>query len=199
MKRYLAAILSVGLAVAMLVPAAAFAGRGIGKVPPGQAKKAAAVSSAEATEDGVDVGELPGKKTGKADKADKVKGKSEWAGSEEASGTPERSHEESGTTVRVRAGIENALAHVEANIAKAEAKVADGTKKQVPPGLLKVAAKFMSWLGIEIEVPVVDPVDDPFDGDGSGEDTMTPDPSDGTSETPVPSDGASETPDPTTE
>lgn len=50
-------------------------------------------------------------------------------------------------------GIGNALTSIQANIAKAQAKVAAGTKKRVPPGLLRVLAKFMAWLGLGSPAP----------------------------------------------
>ncbi len=61
-------------------------------------------------------------------------------------------------------GIAGALSRIQANIAKAEAKVLAGTKKQVPPGLLRVLAKFMGWLGIVPEEPPADDGAVPDDG-----------------------------------
>lgn len=60
-------------------------------------------------------------------------------------------------------GIENALASITRNLEKSLAKIADGKKKQLPPGLVRVWQKFASWLGIDpttqpgYEAPPVDP------------------------------------------
>jgi hypothetical protein len=85
-------------------------------------------------------------------------------------------------------GIANALSRIMANIERAEAKVAAGQKSQVPPGLLKVMAKFLGWLGFEAE-PELDTEEpgteepgltDP--GEGSEEETSTPNPDEGSEE-----------------
>jgi hypothetical protein len=85
-------------------------------------------------------------------------------------------------------GIANALSRIMANIERAEARVAAGQKSQVPPGLLKVMAKFLGWLGIEAdpepdteEPGLEDPgLTDP--GEGSDEETSTPIPDEGSEE-----------------
>ncbi len=43
----------------------------------------------------------------------------------------------------------NAFSHITRNIEKSLAKIAAGTKKQVPPGLLRVWLKFAGWLGVD--------------------------------------------------
>jgi hypothetical protein len=85
-------------------------------------------------------------------------------------------------------GIANALSRIMANIERAEARVAAGQKSQVPPGLLKVMAKFLGWLGIEAD-PELDSeepgMDDPGltdPGEGSDEETSTPIPDEGSEE-----------------
>jgi hypothetical protein len=95
----------------------------------------------------------------------------DWGPSDDASGTPDPK----------RVGIERALERLEANLARAEEKMADGSKWQLPPGLVKTVDKFMLWLGVDDE-PVEDPSDDgsddtsetPEPGDGSAEETETP-------------------------
>jgi hypothetical protein len=89
----------------------------------------------------------------------------EWGPSEDASGTPDPK----------RVGIERALERLEANLARAEQNMADGSKWQLPPGLVKTIEKFSLWLGIG------DAVDDPGD-DGSTDTSPTPEPDDGSSE-----------------
>jgi len=85
-------------------------------------------------------------------------------------------------------GIANALSRIMANIERAEARVAAGQKSQVPPGLLKVMAKFLGWLGIEAdpELDTEEPgLDDPGltdPGEGSDEETSTPIPDEGSEE-----------------
>jgi hypothetical protein len=89
----------------------------------------------------------------------------DWGPSEDASGTPDPK----------RVGIERALERLEANLARAEQKMADGSKWQLPPGLVKTIDKFTEWLGMD------DTVEDPGD-DGSNDTSPTPDPDDGSSE-----------------
>jgi len=90
----------------------------------------------------------------------------DWGPSEDASGTPDPK----------RVGIERALERLEANLARAEQKMADGSKWQLPPGLVKTIEKFTLWLGIGD-----DTVEDPGD-DGSTDTSPTPEPDDGSSE-----------------
>jgi len=71
-------------------------------------------------------------------------------------------------------GIANALSRILASIERAEARVAEGKKSAVPPGLLKVLAKFMGWLGIE---PEPEPGSDPV-----GEDPAIEEPTEGSEE-----------------
>lgn len=194
MKKLVAIILCVVLAAMLVVPAA-FAGegqsQGKGKESaPGQQKKAedaedeAAAkkeakdkgSKAEESEEVTGDAEGKGKAKGKSEDKGKNQGAEKGKGSEDASGTPKRSKEESGTTERKRTGIENAFDRISANIAKAEQKVADGTKKQVPPGLLNVYEKFLGWLGL---ADAVEGGEADGDGSGSGESTQTPEPDEG--------------------
>lgn len=78
-------------------------------------------------------------------------------------------------------GVENALGRILANIERAEARVEAGQRTSVPPGLLRVAAKFLGWLGIDAD----DGPDAPDDTNGTGpsdEETGTVDPPDGSDE-----------------
>lgn len=71
-----------------------------------------------------------------------------------------------------KTGIENALSRIQANIARAEAKVAAGQKEQVPPGLLRVVEKFLAWLGLTPVDPA--PADPGTPEDPNGADETTP-------------------------
>ena len=49
------------------------------------------------------------------------------------------------------------FARITANIQKSMAKVANGTKKQIPPGLMRVWLKFAGWLGVTSAPPTRTP------------------------------------------
>jgi hypothetical protein len=97
------------------------------------------------------------------------------------------SEEGSETAEPKKTGIANAFSRIERNLVRAQDKVLAGTKKMLPPGLVRVYEKFLGWLGLSPEDsilndwadPGADGVDEP---DGSEEDTQTPDPRDGSSE-----------------
>lgn len=132
MKRWMIVLLAVSLVAALASPAVAFARKGdnSGTHGPSAAKKAA-VAERKAAHDTA--------------KAARVKG-----------GAPEESPEAPDTEASVEstggvgAGIANALSNITRNIEKALAGIADGTRKQVPPGLIRVWQKFAGWLGIDL-------------------------------------------------
>lgn len=186
MNRTLISLVCVLLVALLVLPAVAYATPGNGK---GNGKAASGIE-----ESGVAQGK------GKAKGKDKS-----WKGGhalEEEAGDPGGTEEpEDGEEPEPSAedesgplsGIANALSRIQANIAKAEAKVEAGTKRQVPPGLLKVMAKFMAWLGIAPEEPDVPEDPAPEEPDEPGDDdsevptgTVEPDP--------IPEDGAPEFP-----
>ena len=156
MRRLLIITICALLMGALCVPVA-YAGNGNGREnAPGQVKK----GETSAVEIGVE--ETPtaspgnngqGKAKGRDDAKDNGNGYSE-----EVTGTATRSRNASGTAVRVRdrQGIENAADRIAGNIAKAEKAVAEGKRKQVPPGLQKVLEKFLGWLGVapEPDIPI---------------------------------------------
>ena len=93
-----------------------------------------------------------------------------------------------------KTGIENALSRIQANIARAEGKVAAGQKEQVPPGLLRVMEKFLAWLGLTAVDPVpADPVT-PEDPNGSDETTPSVEPTPSVDATVVPEPSVEPTP-----
>lgn len=93
-----------------------------------------------------------------------------------------------------KTGIENALSRIQANIARAEGKVAAGQKEQVPPGLLRVLEKFLAWLGLTAVDPVpADPVT-PEDPNGSDETTPSVEPTPSVDATVVPEPSVEPTP-----
>lgn len=197
MKRSLAILASALLVASLAFPAAALAAKGgngsaRGKdQAPGQARRAdtnpldenAAVDAGPGNRGNGSAKEKPGQTDAHASEdgteTAKVKDRTRTRNAEESSDTIEPK----------RTGIANALSRIQANIAKAEAKVAAGTKSHVPTGLLRVADKFLMWLGLTPDTPPVAPGDDPDLPEDSAE----------TSDTPVPDDGSTEptpTPDP---
>jgi hypothetical protein len=225
MTKALSAVLILALALPGVAFAAKPADKGTASAP-GQLKKAEAV--AESAESGTgeeleeeeaaepDESDGSGKATGKPEwaahpKRKDAKGKPDWAG-KDASATPPgaavreqaRSKEASGsedaspTAAGKQHGIENALGRIEANIARAQARVAEGTMERVPPGLLRVLEKFLGWLGLSPAPDDTDATDegdvadDP--GDASEEEPPTPEPGEEASPTPEPGDETSPTP-----
>lgn len=149
--------------------------------PPPAAGRGSSAQDAEATEEGEDA--TPGrngkalglakakeKANEKADKKikDKATGRPSWAGpgaetsatagyessrSVDGSSTPDRDRDREGPDEDGLRGIENALTRIQANILRAEDRVAAGTMRFVPPGLLRVLDKFMGWLGLDGDGP----------------------------------------------
>jgi hypothetical protein len=221
MKKLVSFALLISLSLMLVVPVAALAkggppeGKGPGSTPPGQAKKAAATTGAVATEAEA---EEPAEESAPADKAakkaekqeakaekaaEKAAVKAERKGSHEGpvaamvaaseeSETPAPETEEPAEPAKLT-GIANALSRIMANIERAEARVAAGEKSAVPPGLLKVLAKFMGWLGIDVEPDPEPGMTDPTEG--SEEETGTPVPGEGSEEetgTLLPDEGSEE-------
>ena len=189
MRKILAVLTTAVLLSALVLPATALAARGgndkAKSTPPGQAKKEAPVDP------------------GKPDKGPKADRGVDALESEDGTQTAEKirrkdrdqvrdSAEDSATAEPKRTGISNALSRIEANLARAQQQVLDGTRKALPPGLVRVYEKFMSWLGLTPEdgTPPDDstiPDDGIDDPEGSEDGTSTPDPDDGsldTSQTP---------------
>jgi hypothetical protein len=52
-------------------------------------------------------------------------------------------------TPTVGPGVSQAFSRITTNLEKSAAKVADGRKKQLPPGLVRVWLKFAAWLGVD--------------------------------------------------
>ena len=195
MKRCVALFVILAVVVVFSLPAAAFAEKpeGVGKsAAPGQTKK---TEAADAEHPGK--GKANGKQPSESDAAEpdkpadepadeppgKAKGKGKTKKAEAATETTGAESPDASATVEPkRTGIENALDRIAANIARAEQKVAEGTKTRVPPGLLGVYEKFLGWLGLDAEMPDGDagPGETPDEGE---EETMTPEPGEGTSST----------------
>jgi hypothetical protein len=156
--RYTMTMVALSCALALLVSSVAVAAPGgtpgpPGGEPPGQAAKAGPGTAVEGDEPGDLDGEGP-KEPG-------------WGKLRAAERRAEReaaldSEGEKPT------GLENARLRIEANIAKAELKVAEGKKKQVPAGLLAVSAKFATWLEGE-GAPVGEEADEPAGEDADEE------------------------------
>ncbi len=177
MKRTLALIVAFAVAFTFVLPSIALADKG--GVPNEKSGKTAPAPDEEG--DAV----RPGKpdKAAKPEKGpkDEPPGKAkqkakELEGSEDGSATvePERDRDRD----QDRSGIENALSHLETNLARMQADLDAGLRKQLPPGLVKVIEKFMSWLGIgtDGEEPPAGPDDGLEDDEGSVEETGTVEP-----------------------
>lgn len=179
MRRVLATALALSLAFAMLLPTTAMAGRG--GVPSSDNGKGAAAAKADRD---VEEKGARGKDVSEAARGEEPRGNgravagANVGGSEgEAPGDGEtvqdrervRSQEASGTVSMKRTGIANALDRLQANLARMQEDLDAGTRDSLPPGLQRVIAKFMSWLGIE--APDESPL--PDDGDGSEETSGT--------------------------
>ncbi len=169
MKKTTIVILVLALAFALAAPGVALAGQGNGKGKgKAQSKPAAAAKTHERGAKGqpASVEESPavdaGKQAAKADrKAAKVAAKEArkaakaaaigagaLAASDDESGSVEPSESVEGTKA-VGPGVSNAFSRITANLEKSLAKIEAGTKKQLPPGLVKVWMKFAGWLGVD--------------------------------------------------
>ena len=208
MRRVVTLITLFALSASLVVPAVALAkgppaGKGPDTTPPGLAKKAEQPTPPVAAEDSdrkapredkapVDKAEKKeAKEQERAERTErKVERKADQAADKAVRATErvqDRSEEATGTVdgdgdgppAEKRTGIENALSRILANIERAEARVESGRGSKVPPGLLKVAAKFLGWLGIDADDGIG--TDDP-NGDGSSEETGTVSPPGGSGE-----------------
>ncbi|MBN2405641.1 MAG: hypothetical protein JXE06_08680 [Coriobacteriia bacterium] len=172
--RKLVAVLTAAVLMAVLAfPSTAFAFKGgngkVKSIPPGQAKKEAPVEpgaksqkpdkgvDAIDSEDGDDVADPAEDATQderSQNKAYKNKHREQVMASEDGSGAVEPK----------KTGVSNALTRIEANLARAQQKVLNGTKRALPPGLVHAYSKFMTWLGLTPEAPAPDETVDPDEG-----------------------------------
>jgi len=89
-------------------------------------------------------------------------------------------------TRAVGPGVSNAFVRITGNLEKSVAKVTAGTKKRVPPGLVRVWLKFATWLGIDkATMPVVTTVAPPAVPTRTVEPTRTVDPTSTVEPTPT--------------
>lgn len=161
MRKTLSISIMMLLVVALVTPTVALAGNGRGN---------GGASTAQQAENGASHGKSAAKAEKQALKAEKKAAKAQAkadrkaamvaAGgeSDEASesleptdsvGVPD-SGEPSGSVDATSApDVSNAFTRITANIEKSLAKIADGKKKQVPPGLIRVWMKFAAWLGVD--------------------------------------------------
>lgn len=95
----------------------------------------------------------------------------------ETSPTRARDRDRDRERLRQFEGIENALARIRHNVAKAEQRMADGEASQVPPGLLRVMEKFMAWLGLAPGSDAAHDDESTDDGGGSQETSGSVEPS----------------------
>ncbi|MBS3956471.1 MAG: hypothetical protein KGZ40_02935 [Clostridiales bacterium] len=216
MKRIVVLMTVAAVCVAMVVPVAALGRGGPpeGKGPayaPGQIKKSGGElpGRGDAARDAESELEIPdaAETTDAAETPDVKKRKGGKPASSQAAtdipdpatgpGDPDDSEVETGTPVPdvdadeptgsgKRHGIENALSRILINIERAEAQIEAGTRSYVPPGLLRVMAKFLGWLGLDAAPdpgsgdPAPEVPGEPADGgDGDGgsvDDTPTVEP-----------------------
>ena len=154
MKRTIAAAIILALLLSLTLPAMAFAKRG--GVPAnsngrGHARDIAGAEQGTASSEsdtfvepapGPAPAPVPGK--GKA----KAHGKAEKAADGAADPTGDDGDSPAPSWETTPTGLENALSRVRANLERMQAEFDAGTRKNVPPGLQRVVAKFMAWLGL---------------------------------------------------
>ena len=215
MRRSVRVSVVLVLLLTLLVPGVALAKKGgVPASANGKGNAPVAAEPAEVADDGVEPAPVeeepevaPVVPSGKAKAKDKAKAKGTSEEFVPGTGEPqqdrdqdrdqERSQEGSGTPQGQRHGIENALTKLQDNLARMQAELEAGTRTNLPPGLQRVIAKFLSWLGI---VPD-DGGDIPDDGDEPGDSdetsgTVEPGDSDETSDTVEPGDETSDTVEP---
>lgn len=195
MKRFLAVLICALLVTSLALPATALAakggvsnGNGNGRAnAPGQqyhAPEAQAEVSPDQAAPGTDQeSAVPG--NGRAVGRPQTAGPhasetgSETVSVRDREHVREQSREASETPGPTRSGIQNAFDRISANIARAEAHVASGSRSSLPPGLVRVFEKFLEWLGLV-------PDDEPVDDADNGQDTEEPSDSDETTQSPDP-------------
>ena len=160
MKRTVASVLIVALALTLLLPASALAKRG--GVPAGGNGKGAAPAHQD------DAGKDRGGPAIEAEESRPVppsQVKRQQQASREAStaaggDAPMAAEETSVSPGPRRTGIANALSRLQRNLERMQADLDAGTRGSLPTGLQSVIAKFMAWLGIEAGDPGMTPDDD---------------------------------------
>lgn len=175
MKRTITTLLIFTLALTLLLPASALAKRGgVPASPSGKGAAAAQDSNGRGPVQKVDDVEAV-KPTPPGHEKRDVRGSEEEApgdGVTEQKRERVRTEESSATPEPKRTGIENALSRLQRNLERMQSDLDAGKRTSLPAGLQGVIARFMAWLGIEVEEPGggVD------DGDGSVEPTGTVEP-----------------------
>lgn len=169
MRRLLAAAMAAVLVVALAIPSVAFARKG--GVPASARGRGHGAASA-AVEQRSETDKPDKAKEGKASKP--APGMRRGVGSHasgDASRTPDG--QEPGTQLRERdrAGIANALERLQSNLARMQAQLEAGQRRGLPPGLQRVIAKFLGWLGLDGGA-----AEEPSDGGPSEEPTGTVEP-----------------------
>lgn len=171
MKRNLALLLILTLVLSLALPSAALAkkggipanGKSAGRAPDA-GESASEDAPAEALEDAVEDG------SGKDKQEDQGKGRK---GVE--AGEPEGSDETSPTPEVKRTGIKNALSRLQRNLERMQAQLESGERTELPEGIQKAIAKFMSWLGID---PPSDEAENTDEGSDETSGTVEPEPVD---------------------
>ena len=82
----------------------------------------------------------------RAEKAAREAGRPDDADEPTRSADPTRSID---ATRSVGPGVNNAFARITRNLERSLAKMADGSKKQLPPGLVRTWLKFAAWLDVD--------------------------------------------------
>lgn len=193
MKRLTAMVLALALVSAIVGPVAASAGPGKSgqRERPAAAGQKSAEKQARKTErDAEKAVKRQSKQVRKAERAQEraaAKAEREQArGTEPSASADVTPSVAASSSVDTTPAVSNAFGRITANIEKSLAKIADGRKTRVPPGLIRVWLKFAGWLG-------VDPTTMPAPQSGSPADptgvptstaeptgTVTPDPTDPT-------------------
>ncbi len=171
MKRSVIFALVTALAVVVAVPAMASAANGHGKSGV-NGRGVASAKSKNAVAPPATSGAASAKALAKQARVTAKAARTQARMSAKSARTAPASVDASATTpTEVRGqGVANAMVHITANIEKALAKIAAGTKTQVPPGLMRVWLKFAGWLGID---PATMP-GSPAPGSGDSTSTIVP-------------------------
>jgi len=165
MNKPISALLAMTMLVALVAPAVAVAkdgqdnsGRGASqshssnprslKSPPPttHAEKGARALESESVKRARESEKAVHKAAGEAQHAAREASRS--ANAEVESDSPQESDEISSSTEGTPA-VGTAFSHITTNLERSVAKVVDGRKKQLPPGLVRVWLKFAAWLGVD--------------------------------------------------
>ncbi len=169
MRRFWSISITVLLGIALVIPSSAFAAPGGGE----ERGKGAKERQASDTDKGRDESKDARKAERKAVRAE-AKETRRAENSDRKSARETTRGIESTRSVEATPAVSNAFSRITSNIEKSLAKIADGRKKQVPPGLIRVWLKFAGWLGVDPSTMPTAPVGPPTNPTGEPTSTVEP-------------------------